>query len=283
MPRAIWKGAISFGLVTVPVGLYSATERAKEIHFRLLHAKDTSPIDYKRVCEAEGVEVPWSEIVKGYEYEKGQFVVLTEKDFARARTEATQTFAIRDFVPARAIDFLYFDEPYYLAPEGKAAAKSYALLRDALAKAERVGVGTFVLRQREHLGALEPVGNALALTTLRFAHELRSPKSLEVPAAGRGWDKREMALALQLIETLASDWDPTRYRDTYHEVLRQAIEQKIKGEAVSLPAPRKPARVVSLAKALEQSLKTPRREPAKAAGRRGATGAHARRARKHAA
>ncbi|HEU5195240.1 MAG TPA: Ku protein, partial [Methylomirabilota bacterium] len=139
MPRAIWKGAISFGLVTIPVGLYSAVERAEQLHFRLLHAKDESPIDYKRVCEAEGVEVPWPEIVKGYEISKGEFVVMSDKDFARARTETTQTLAIRDFVPAQAIDFLYFDEPYYLAPEGKAATKSYALLRDALARAGRVG------------------------------------------------------------------------------------------------------------------------------------------------
>jgi DNA end-binding protein Ku len=268
MPRAIWKGALSFGLVTVPVGLYSATERASELHFRLLHAKDESPIDYKRVCEAEGVEVPWKEIVKGYEVQKGEFVVMSDKDFARARTEATQTFTVRDFVPARAIDFLYFDQPYYLAPEGKAAAKSYALLRDALAKAERVGVGTFVLRQREHLGAVEPVGDALVLTTLRFAHEIRKADTLDLPAAGRGWDKREMALALQLIDTLAHDWDPRRYRDTYHEVLREAIEQKQAGKEIAAPARRKPARVVSLAKALEQSLKQPRRAPAKASGRR---------------
>ena len=185
MPRAIWKGAISFGLVTVPVGLYAATERASELHFRLLHAKDESPIDYKRVCEAEGVEVPWKDIVKGYEVSKGEFVVMTDKDFARARTDATQTFAVRDFVPARAIDFLYFEQPYYLAPQGKAAAKSYALLRDALAKADRVGVGTFVLRQREHLGALEPVGNALVLTTLRFAHEIRKPDTLDLPGRTR--------------------------------------------------------------------------------------------------
>jgi DNA end-binding protein Ku len=279
MPRSIWKGAISFGLVTIPVGLYAATERASELHFRLLHAKDESPIDYKRVCEAEGVEVPWKEIVKGYEVSKGEFVVMTDKDFERARTEATQTFAIRDFVPARAIDFLYFDQPYYLAPQGKAAAKSYALLRDALARAERVGVGTFVLRQREHLGAIEPVGSALALTTLRFAHEIRKPGSLDLPAAGRGWDKREMALALQLIDTLAHDWDPTRYRDTYHEVLREAIEQKVEGKTIARPAPRKPARVVSLARALEQSLSAPRRGPAKAAGRRrAATARPARRA-----
>ena len=282
MPRAIWKGAISFGLVTVPVGLYSAVERAETLHFRLLHAKDESPIDYKRVCEAEGVEVPWKEIVKGYEISKGEFVVMTDKDFARARTETTQTLAIRDFVPAQAIDFLYFDQPYYLAPEGKAAAKSYALLRDALARTGRVGVGTFVMRQREHLAALEPMGETLVLTTLRFAHEIRKPGALDLPPVGRGWDKREMTLALQLIETLAGEWDPRRYRDTYHEVLREVIEQKAAGKTVSLPAPKKPARVVNLARALQQSLESPRRAPAKAAGRRRAP-AHSRRATRRAA
>jgi DNA end-binding protein Ku len=282
MPRAIWKGAISFGLVTVPVGLFAATERAAEIRFRLLHATDTSPIDYKRVCEAEGVEVPWSQIVRGYEYEKGQYVVLTVKDLARARTEATQTFTIRDFVPAQAIEDLYFNEPYYLAPTGKAAGNAYALLRDALARAGRVGVGTIVLRQREHLAALEPVGRALVLTTLRFAHEIRSPDTLDLPPAARNGDKREMNLALQLIDTLASDWDPSRYHDTYREALLKAIEQKVKGEKISAPAPRKPARVVSLARALEQSLKTPRRALAKAPARRPA-GHRGPRARKRAA
>jgi hypothetical protein len=131
------------------------------------------------------VEVPWSEIVRGYEYEKGEFVVLTDKDIAKARVEATQVFAIRDFVPARSIDFAYLDEPYYLAPTGQPAAKAYALLRDALAESGRVGVGTIVLRQREHLAALEPSGKALSLITMRFAHELRSPAALDLPAAGR--------------------------------------------------------------------------------------------------
>jgi DNA end-binding protein Ku len=268
MPRPIWKGAISFGLVTVPVGLYAATERAAEIRFRLLHAKDSSPIDYKRVCEAEGAEVPWDQIVRGYEYAKGQYVVLTDKDLARARVEATQTFAIRDFVPAHAIDVLHYDQAYYLAPASKAASKAYALLREALAESGRVGIGTLVLRQREHLAALVPEGRVLALTTLRYAYEIRSTDSLDVPAATRA-DKRELALARQLIDTLARDWDPTRYRDTYRDVLLKVIEQKAKGEPVSPPARRKPAPVVDLMDALRRSLAEPRRAPATASGRRG--------------
>jgi len=267
MPRAIWKGAISFGLVTVPVGLYTATERATELHFRLLHAKDASPVDYKRVCEAEGVEVPWAQIARGYEYTKGQYVIMTDEDFKRARVEATQTFSIRDFVPARAIDVRYFDEPYYLAPAGKPAGKAYALLREALAHSERVGIGTIVLRQREHLAALAPTGNALVLATLRYAHEIRDADALDLPAAGRP-DKRELALAGQLIDTLATEWDPARYRDTYRDVMLKVIEQKAKGEPISAPAPRKTARVVSLMDALQQSLETPRRPPAKTAARR---------------
>ena len=258
MPRPIWKGAISFGLVTVPVSLHSATERSAELHFRLLHAKDQSPIDYKRVCEAEGVEVPWSEIVRGYEHTKGEFVVMSDKDFARARVEASQTFVVQHFVPEHAIDVRYFDEPYYLAPAGKPASKPYALLRDGLVRARRIGVGTIVIRQRQHLAALVPVDEALALMTLRFAQQIRSPSALDLPASGRG-DSREMTLALQLIDTLAADWNPKRYRDTYQDVLRQAIERKASGKEIATSTRRGPAKVVNLMKALEQSLKTTRR------------------------
>jgi DNA end-binding protein Ku len=258
MPRPIWKGAISFGLVTVPVSLHSATERASELHFRLLHAKDQSPIDYKRVCEAEGVEVPWSEIVRGYERAKGEYVVMSDKDFARARVEASQTFVVQHFVPEHAIDVRYFDEPYYLAPAGKPASKPYALLREGLVRAKRVAVGTIVLRQREHLAALTPVGEAMVLTTLRFAHEIRSPAALDLPSIGRG-DSRELTLALQLIDTLADDWNPKRYKDTYHDVLLEAIERKASGKEIATPTRRGPAKVVNLMKALEQSLAKTRR------------------------
>jgi DNA end-binding protein Ku len=265
--RAIWKGAVNFGLVTIPVGVYAATERATEIAFRQLHGKDRSPIDYKRFCEKEEIEVPWSEIVKGYEYAKGRYVVIADDDLAKARVPSTQTYEIRDFVPAQSIDDLYFNHPYYLAPAGRAARKPYALLRDALARAGRVGVGTIVLRQREHLAALEPAGEALVLTTMRWAYEIRPPARLDLPRRDAGWDKREMNLALRLIDTLAGEFDPRRYKDTYRDVLMKIIEAKVKGKDVELPAPARPRPVGDLMKALETSLRE-RKPSARAAGRR---------------
>jgi DNA end-binding protein Ku len=274
MARALWTGAISFGLVTIPVGLHSAVEGSEELSFRLLHKKDESRIEYKRFCADEDVEVPWNEIVKGYEYEKGRFVVLTDEDFAKARVEATQTFSIQAFVPARDIDYLYFDHPYYLAPSGKGARKAYALLRDALEKSARVGIGTIVLRQREHLAALEPAGQALALTTMRFAHEIRPPGKLELPKDDR-YAKKELALADQLIESLAAPWDPTDYKDTYTDVLKDVIKQKAEGKPIKAPArANRPAKIVDLAKALQDSLKARRgassARKGKRAGRRAA-------------
>ena len=269
MPRSIWRGAISFGLVTIPVNLHSAVERSETLSFHLLHKKDSSRIENKRFCKEEGVEVPWGEVVKGYEYSKGEYVVVSDEDFARARVPATQTFDVRAFVPASEVEDLYFDEPYYLAPNGRAAVKAYALIRDALRDTGRVGVGTVVLRMREHLAAIEPAGDALVLSSMRFAHEIRSAKDLDLPKAGEGWSKKEMDLARQLIDTLASTWDPTQFRDTYTEVLREVIEAKVEGKHVALPgAPRRP-KVASLMKALQASLKNggARKAPAKAAAR----------------
>jgi DNA end-binding protein Ku len=274
MARPLWKGSVSFGLVTVPVGVYSAVQRMGELSFRLLHEKDSSPVDYKRVCQEEGVEVPWGEIVKGYEHAKGQYVVVTDDDFEKARVPASDTIAITDFVPDSAIDFEYFEQPYYLAPEGRGGTKAYALLRDALAETKRVGVGTIVMRQREHLVAIEPVGDVLAMTTMRWSHEIRSPKELDLPKAGAGWQKKEMDLAKRLVDSLAADWEPEKYRDTYRDVLMKAIEQKVEGKEIEIPEPSKPKRVVNLVKALEQSLKTPRKELARADGRKPRAAAH---------
>jgi DNA end-binding protein Ku len=266
----MWKGAIAFGLVTVPVSLYAATERSEKLAFHLLHAKDGSRIDYKRFCVKEDKEVAWDEIVKGYEHRKGQYVVLTDADFEKARTPATEAFDIRAFVSAEDIDALYFDTPYYLAPAGKSGVKAYALLRDALEETGRVGVGTIVLRQREHLAALEPSGEALVLTTMRFAHEIRSPKGLDLPKAKHGYQPREMKLAHQLIDTLSAEWDPKEFKDTYTDVLKRIIAQKVEGEEVTVAEVPERPKIVDLAKALRQSLEEGRRPASKLEGRRAA-------------
>ena len=268
----MWKGAITFGLVTVPVALHNAIERKNELSFRLLHARDESPIDYKRVCEAQGIEVPWREIVKGYELAKGRYVVVSDKDFEKARVKATQTFEIRDFVPAAAVEDLYVDHPYYVAPAGPGAAKPYALLREALDKSGRVGVGTIVLRQREHLASVAPAGEALVLTTMRWAYEIRSTDGLGLPGRTTARDRRELELALRLVDTLAGDWDPRRYKDTYHDVLMEVIARKAAGKEFRAPKVARAPKVRSLMRALEASLRE-RRPGAQAAGRR-----HARRA-----
>ena len=270
MPRAMWKGAIAFGLVTVPVSLYAATERSEKLSFHLLHARDGSRIDYKRFCVKEDKEVPWDEIVKGYEHARGEYVVLTDADFEKARTPATEAFDIRAFVEADDLDFLYFDTPYYLAPAGRSGVKAYALLRDALEESGRVGVGTIVLRQREHLAALEPSGEALVLTTMRFAHEIRSPKPLALPKAGQGYQPREMKLARQLIDTLSAEWDPTQFKDTYTDVLKRIIEQKVEGKEITIPEVPERPKIADLSQALRQSLEQDRRPPAKMDGRRAA-------------
>jgi DNA end-binding protein Ku len=274
--RPVWKGALTFGLVTIPVGLVPATTRS-DVSFRMLHAKDTSPIAYRRVCVEENVEVPWAEIVKGYEYEKGQFVVMTDADFEAADVEATQTIEIRDFVRAAEIPPAYFEQPYYLEPQ-KTGAKAYALLREALRRSGRAGVATVVLRQREHLAAVQSAGEALTLTTMRFAHELAAPEGLALPADA-GLDRREIDLALQLVATLEGPWQPEKYHDRYREALMAAIERKLEGRATA-PAHagrRAPTKVVDLMSALEASLAArPQRAGARAPGRRDA--ARARRA-----
>ena len=254
MARPLWKGAISFGLVTVPIGLVSAIEAGERLAFNLLHKKDGSRIVQKRFCQEEDVEVPWGDVVKGYQYAKGQYVVLTEADFDKARVPATHTFEIRKFVASGEVEDLYFDHPYYVQPDGRSATKPYALLRDALAESGKIGIGTIVLRQRESLGALEPVGDALVLTTMRFAHEIRSPKDIDVPSARHGWTEKEMKLARQLMETLSDTWDPKDFKDTYTDALREVIEAKAEGKEIAAPEKPKRGRVVDLMDALQKSL-----------------------------
>ena len=269
MARALWKGSISFGLVTIPIGLVSAVEASEQLSFNLLHKKDGSRLVQRRFCQEEDVEVPWAEVVKGYQYAKGQYVVITDEDFEKARVPATQMFDIRAFVPTTEVEDVYFEHPYYVTAEGRGAGpKAYGLLRDVLKETGKLGIGTIVLRQREHLAALEPFDEALVLTTMRYADEIRSPKELGVSKTSGS--PAEMKLARQLVDSLSDKWKPQEYHDTYTDVLRQLIEAKVKGEEIVVPEMPKRPRVANLMKALEASLKERPRLLAKAPGRQAA-------------
>lgn len=238
MPRVIWKGSISFGLVHVPISLYSAEERGQEIHLSMLDSRDMSPVGYKRINKTTGEDVAWDHIVKGYEYEKGDYVVLGEEDFREANVEATQTVEIVDFVSPDEIPLIYFDRPYYLEPLKK-GEKGYALLRETLRRTERVGIAKVVLRAREHIAALLPYRDALVLNLLRYAYELRDVDDLKLPGSDlselRISDK-ELAMAERLVEDMAVSWEPGKYRDDYHDDLMRLIEQKISAGATKTVA-----------------------------------------------
>lgn len=226
--RGIWSGSISFGLLQIPVTLYTAERRAQEIHFRQLDKKDLSPIRYERVNSSTGRPVEWTDIVKGYEYEPDNYVVLDSEDLKKANVKATQTLDIQDFVPCDQIDPAFFETPYYIVPQ-KRATKAYVLLREALKKKDAIAVATFVLRTREHLCALMPVGDAIMLEVLRFGHELREPKDMPLPhGKDASIGDRELAMAEQLIEGMMSDWDPGKYKDRFHADVMKMIEEKAK-------------------------------------------------------
>jgi DNA end-binding protein Ku len=253
MARAMWKGAIAFGLVNIPIELYSAV-RDHRPKFRLLHAKDESPVSYERVCQSEGKPVGWDDLVKGYEYEKGQFVVLSKDDFKTAALEKTKTIDILDFVDPGEIDERYFETPYYLQP-GKGADRAYALLRDAIAKSGKVGIAKIILRDAQHLAAVETIKDALVLTMMRFADELADLSEFRFPAA-EGVRPGEMNMALQLIESLSASWEPEKYTDEYRENLMRLIQAKLKGKAPTLQERGTPqqADVVDLMARLRASL-----------------------------
>jgi DNA end-binding protein Ku len=225
--RGIWSGSISFGLLQIPVTLYTAERRAEEIHFRQLDKHDLSPIRYDRVNSTTGKSVEWKDIVKGFEYEPDNFVVLEPEDLKQANVKATQTLDIQDFVPADQIDPAFFETPYYVVPQ-KRATKAYVLLREALAKKNAIAVATFVLRTREHLCALMPVGDAIMLEVLRFGHELRKPKDMPLPGKDASIGSRELAMAEQLIEGMMTDWEPAKYRDRFYADVMKMIEEKAK-------------------------------------------------------
>ncbi|HZF11871.1 MAG TPA: Ku protein [Thermoanaerobaculia bacterium] len=256
MPRAIWKGSITFGLVNIPVGLYSA-EKRQEMQFHLLDKRDQSPVRYKRVAEKSGREVPWENIVRGYEYEEGQYVILSDEDLKRANPEATQTVDILDFVDAAEISPVYFDKPYYLAPDKK-GTKSYALLREILTRSGKVGIAKVVIRTRQYLSALLPQGDVLVLNLLRFAHELRDADELPVPHGKAGVSDRELQMAERLVEGMVSEWDPEKYRDNYENDLMKMIEKRVKSgdtAAIETPVPRRQeGNVVDLMALLKRSV-----------------------------
>jgi DNA end-binding protein Ku len=258
MPRAIWKGSISFGLVNIPVGLYSA-EKREEISFHLLDRRNMARVRYKKVNEETGDEVPWDETVRGYEYEKGHYVVLTDEDLKRAAPEATQSIDIIDFVDIEEISPLYFDKPYYLGPDKK-GGRAYALLRETLRRTGKAGIAKVVIRTKQYLAGVVARGDVLTLEILRYAHELRDPGELDVPTGKEGVSERELEMAERLVEGMVEDWEPEKYEDTYRDDLMKLIEKRVEagqteGSDEPAPAPRRTeGRVVDLMALLKQSV-----------------------------
>jgi DNA end-binding protein Ku len=255
--RPIWTGTISFGLVNIPVRLITAVREKEEIHFHYLHRKDGGRVENVRRCQMDGKDVPWDQIVRGYEYEKGKYLEITEEEIARYRPERTQAIEIRAFVELAQIDPILFDHPYYLEPD-KLGRHAYALLRDALSRSGRVGVAEVVLRTRSHLAALKPEGDALVLALLHYGSEVLAPKDLALPAREKASEK-EMKAALMLIDAMATDFNPRDYEDTFQVALRKHLDARAKGA----PAPKRAAatrpqasNVVHLAAILRRSLKT---------------------------
>ncbi len=256
VPRTIWKGALSFGLVNIPVGLYPATSD-KSIHFNQFEDGTSDRIRYKKVNERTGDEVANDDIVRGFDLGGGEYVILTEEELESAEPKKSRQIEISDFVSQPDIDPVYFRASYYLAPEGAGADKAYALLRKAMADADRIGIATMVMRNKEYLVAIRPEEDTLALHTMYFSDEVRVPgKELpELPHEGDVSD-RELSMAQLLIESMESDWDPDRYHDTHREKVEALIEEKRQGHEIVIQEPAEPAaKVVDLMEALNASIK----------------------------
>ncbi|HEX3128912.1 MAG TPA: Ku protein [Thermoanaerobaculia bacterium] len=270
MARSIWKGSITFGLVNIPVGLYSA-EKREEVSFHLLDRKNKARVKYKRVNEETGREVAWEDTVRGFELESGKYVILTDEDLQRAAPEKTQTVDILDFVDLEEIDPSFFDKPYYLAPDKK-GAKSYALLREVLKRTKKVGISKVVIRSKQYLAAVIAEGDVIVLNILRFAHELRDPKELDLPHGKEGVTERELDMAERLVEGMVDSWDPDKYRDDYYKDLMKMIHERAEAgqydeapEAPAAPKPERAGNVVDLMALLKQSVEGGGRKPAKKA------------------
>ncbi|HEX6158108.1 MAG TPA: Ku protein [Burkholderiales bacterium] len=271
MARSLWKGAISFGLVNVPVELHSAKKRAAELDMTMLDKRDLAPVGYKRVNKSTGKEVAWGDVVKGYEYKDDKYVVLSDEDFRRANPEAAKTVDILAFVELAEIQPQYFDTPYYLKPE-KRGEKAYALLRDTLQKAGKAGIASVVIRTKQYLAALVAQDELLVLNTLRYAAELKDPAELEIPKAKV--TAKELDMALRLVEDMADNWHPDKYKDTYKDDLLKRIKEKVKaGETEALTEPEKAPRkeksadVIDLMSLLKKSVQH-KPKPARRAARK---------------
>ena len=253
MARAIWKGSLAFGLVNIPVELHTAVRDSRP-RFRMLHAEDKSPVKFERVCQKDGQPVAWEELVKGYEYEKGRFVVLTKEDLRAAALEKTRTVDIRSFVKPAEIDDRFFETAYYLTPS-KGGERAYALLRDAIRESGRIGIAKFILRETQHLAAVEVIEQSLVLTVMRFADELVDVTRFDLPSDA-GVRKAERDMAKALVNSLAAEWDPSKYTDEYRDNLMRVIQAKMKGKTARLEPSAEPreAKVVDLMERLRQSL-----------------------------
>ncbi len=269
--RPIWKGSISFGLVNIPVSLHSAESR-DEISFRLLDKRNLSPVRYQRINESTGKEVPWGEIVKGYEYGHGEYVVVTDEDLRRANIEATQMVEITEFVDESEITPVFYDKPYYLEPQKK-AQKSYALLREVLQRSGKVGIARLVLRSRQYVAAVFPLGRALVVNLLRYAHELRDSAALDLPSEslkGNGITEGEVKMAQRLVDAMVDRWDPARFKDEYRNDLMEMLQRRIDSgqtrtvEEKPLPGPKRSAKVVDIMQLLKKSIEQADRSEARA-------------------
>jgi DNA end-binding protein Ku len=256
MARPIWSGSISFGLVNVPVRLYPAVQH-KEVRFHQLHDKDGARIELHRVCSAEGKEVPYEHVVKGFEVSKGRYVEITKEELAAFAPQATRQIEIEDFVELSSIDPVYYDATYYLAPD-KGAAKAYSLLLEAMKETGKVGIGRMVMRTKEYLCAIRPLEGALAISTLQYADEIVAPRNIEgLPVKRETVPTKQLKLAQQLVEQLAGPFQPAKYHDTFREKVEDLLEKKAAGEQiVAAEAPEKPSRTVDLMEALRRSLES---------------------------
>jgi DNA end-binding protein Ku len=262
--RPIWSGALTFGLINIPVKLYSAS-KDRALKFKMLAKHGHCPISYMKVCRGTNEVVPYEDIVKGYEYQKGDYVVLTDEDFMKASPRKTKTIDVQSFVDEDEIDSRYIDKPYYLEPDPK-AEKAYVLLREALRRSKKVGVATFVLREKEHIAMIRPEGDALMLVQMRYEDELRKPEDLKLPKEAK-FTKKELDMALTLIGQLEEHFNAKEFRDTYTEELEKIIAKKAKGQTVRVDADEKapvPTDMKNLMEALRKSLEEEQKRPVRA-------------------